>query len=149
PAASWAGMAAAAAAAALDELAGRRAEEPLAQLAAGRIEAARGTVEAWLDRAASVADAAVAPADPDGLHLAPHSGNKRGRSPRATSIAMRAEIDRAAKLILSEAAAACGSHPFVTGGRVDRARRDLETFLLQHRLDPLLTKLGAEALARG
>ncbi len=57
---------------------------------------------------------------------------------------MRAEIDRAAKAILDEAAAACGSHPFVTGGRLDRARRDLETFLLQHRLDPLVAKLGAE-----
>ena len=55
---------------------------------------------------------------------------------------MRAEIDRAAKALLETAAAACGSHPFVTGGRLDRARRDLETFLLQHRLDPLLARLG-------
>jgi hypothetical protein len=145
-AATWAGMVAAAADAALDELAARRAEEPLARLAAGRIEAARGTVDAWVDRAASAADAAIAPTDSDGLRLDPHSGNKRGRSPRATGIAMRAEIDRAAKLILGEAAAACGSHPFVTGGRLDRARRDLETFLLQHRLDPLLARLGAERL---
>jgi hypothetical protein len=61
---------------------------------------------------------------------------------------MRAEIDRAAKGVLEVAAAACGSHPFVTGGRLDRARRDLETFQLQHRLDPLLTKLGAERLGR-
>jgi hypothetical protein len=147
-AATWAGMVDAAAIAALDELAERRADEPLAQLAAGRIEAARGTVDAWLERAADVADAALAPVDPDGLRLGPHSGNKRRRSPRATSIAMRAEIDRAAKLMLGEAAAACGSHPFVTGGRLDRARRDLETFLLQHRLDPLVAKLGAEGLAR-
>jgi hypothetical protein len=125
-AASWAGMVDAAVAAALDELAGRRAEEPLAQLAAGRIEATHGTVDAWLDRAAAAADGEA----------------------RATSIAMRAEIDRAAKAILELAAAACGSHPFVTGGRLDRARRDLETFLLQHRLDPLLTRLGAEGLGR-
>jgi hypothetical protein len=59
---------------------------------------------------------------------------------------MRAEIDRAAKAVLETAASACGSHPFVTGGRLDRARRDLETFLLQHRLDPLLVKLGAQRL---
>ena len=59
---------------------------------------------------------------------------------------MRAEIDRAAKALLETAASACGSHPFVTGGRLDRARRDLETFLLQHRLDPLLARLGAERL---
>jgi hypothetical protein len=147
-AATWAGMVDAAAAAALDELATRRADEPLAQLAAGRIEAARGTVDAWLDRAAAVADAPVAPLDADGLQLDPDSGSKCRRSPRATSIAMRAEIDRAAKLVLGEAAAACGSHPFVTGGRLDRARRDLETFLLQHRLDPLVAKLGVESLTR-
>jgi hypothetical protein len=145
-AATWAGMLDAAADAALDELAARRAEESPAQLAAGRIEAAQGTVDAWLDRAMTVADAAIAPADPDGLHLPPPGGGKCRRSPRATGIAMRGEIDRAAKLILGEAAAACGSHPFVTGGRLDRARRDLETFLLQHRLDPLLTRLGAERL---
>jgi hypothetical protein len=140
----WAGMLDAAVDAALDELARRRADERLAQLAAGRIEAARGTVDAWLDRAADVADARSA----DGLHLPLAGGGKCRRSPRATSIAMRAEIDRAAKLVLGEAAAACGSHPFVTGGRLDRARRDLETFLLQHRLDPLVAKLGAEGLAR-
>jgi hypothetical protein len=147
-AATWAGMVDAAVDAALDELATRRADEPLAQLAAGRIEAARGTVDAWLERAADIADAPVAPLDPDGLQLDPHSGSKCRRSPRSTSIAMRAEIDRAAKLVLGEAAAACGSHPFVTGGRLDRARRDLETFLLQHRLDPLVAKLGVESLTR-
>jgi hypothetical protein len=130
-AASWAGMVDAAASGALDDLAARRADDPLARLAAGRIEAARGTVDAWLERAATVADAAV---------------RGGGVDPRSTSIAMRAEIDRAAKAILESAAAACGSHPFVTGGRLDRARRDLETFLLQHRLDPLLTRLGGERL---
>src|SRR6201999_901619 len=64
-AASWAGMVDAAACAALDDLAARRAEEPLSQLAAGRIEAALGTVDAWIERAATVADDSV---DPDGPH---------------------------------------------------------------------------------
>jgi hypothetical protein len=122
-AATWAGMADAAADAALDALVDAgRGEDPLAKLAAGRIEATRGTVDAWLERAASAADAAIRPAS--------------GADPRATGIAMRAEIDRAAKAILE------------TAGRLDRARRDLETFLLQHRLDPLLTRLGGERLAR-
>jgi hypothetical protein len=168
-AASWAGMVDAAVAAALDDLAARRAKDPLAQLAAGRIEAAQGTVEAWLTRAAAVADASVAePADPDAAGrpaaAEPADPDAAGRpaaadrsvgvlstttvAPRPTGIAMRAEIDRAAKSILEIAAAACGSHPFVTGGRLDRARRDLETFLLQHRLEPLLTRLGGEGLAR-
>lgn len=153
-AATWAGMVDAAVGAALEALLGaRRGEDPLAQLAVGRIEAARGTVEAWLDRAARVADAAIRPsaAAPtlgalvDGDHSL---GVRAGTDPRATSIAMRAEIDRAAKAILETAAAACGSHQFVTAGRLDRARRDLETFLLQHRLDPLLARLGGERLAR-
>ena len=128
-AASWAGMVGAAGAAAVAELAARRASEPLAQLAAGRIEALLGTVEAWLTRAARAADGE--------------------REPCSTGVAMRAEIDRAAKALLEVAAAACGSHPFVTGGPLDRARRDLETFLLQHRLDPLLVKLGATRLGAG
>jgi hypothetical protein len=158
-AASWAGMVDAAVVAALDDLAARRAKDPLAQLAAGRIEAAQGTVEAWLARAAAVADASVAGTDPatnrPGASRPRAAGNGHtdaltpaAATPRPTGIAMRAEIDRAAKLILETAAAACGSHPFVTGGRLDRARRDLETFLLQHRLEPLLTRLGGEGLAR-
>jgi hypothetical protein len=146
-AAMWAGMIDAAVEAALDDLAERRPEDPLAAVAAGRIAAAHGTVDAWLDRAAAVADAAV------GVPDSPTLGTDRetsvgGPDVRATSIAMRAEIDRAAKAILEVAAAACGSHPFVTGGRLDRARRDLETFLLQHRLEPLLGRLGGQRLRR-
>ena len=72
-----------------------------------------------------------------------------GEELKPLSVRMRAEIDRAAKTVLEIAAAASGSHPFVTGGRLDRARRDLETFLLQHRLDPLLARLGAARLERG
>jgi len=153
-AATWAGMVDAAADAALDALvAAGRGEDPLAQLAAGRIESGRGTVDAWLERAARVADAAIRPsavaptlgALVDGDHsLGAHCAG----DPRGMSIAMRAEIDRVAKAILEAAASACGSHQFVTAGRLDRARRDLETFLLQHRLDPLLVRLGAERLAR-
>jgi alkylation response protein AidB-like acyl-CoA dehydrogenase len=125
-AATWIGMIDAAAEAALAELASKRSDDPLAQLAAGRIEALRGTVEAWWARGAEAAD--------------------RSQAPKPTAVAMRAELDRAAKALLETAAAACGSHPFVTGGKLDRARRDLETFLLQHRLDPLLAKLGAARL---
>ncbi|HEV7483937.1 MAG TPA: acyl-CoA dehydrogenase family protein [Solirubrobacterales bacterium] len=125
-AASWIGMLDAAAEAATAELARARAEDPLGQLAAGRIEALRGTADAWFLRGAEAAD--------------------RRAELKPVAIAMRAEIDRAAKALLETAAAACGSHPFVTAGALDRARRDLETFLLQHRLDPLLARLGAERL---
>ena len=47
-----------------------------------------------------------------------------------------------------EAARACGSRPFVRAGALDRARRDLQVFLLQHRLDPLLARSGAAELER-
>lgn len=148
-AASWTGMVDAAVEAAVEDLAARRPEDPLAQLAVGRILAAHATVDAWLDRAAAVADAAIADPNPDQPTLVTDRGTSVGGGEvRSTSIAMRAEIDRAAKAILEVAATACGSHPFVTGGRLDRARRDLETFLLQHRLDPLLVRLGAARTAR-
>jgi hypothetical protein len=127
-AAGWAGMVDAAAEAAIDDLATRRAGEALSQLAAGRIEAARGSVDAWLAKAATAVD--------------------EGAQTKELSVLMRAEIDRAAKTVLELAAAACGSHPFVTAGRLDRARRDLETFLLQHRLEPMLARLGARRLVR-
>jgi hypothetical protein len=127
-AASWAGMADAAAEAALAELAARRAGEPLSQLAAGRIEASRAAIDAWLAHTAAAVDA--------------------GEELRALSVWMRTGIAAAARAILEEAARACGSHPFVTGGRLDRARRDLETFLLQHRLEPMLERLGRQRLER-
>ncbi|OJU85780.1 MAG: hypothetical protein BGO11_07835 [Solirubrobacterales bacterium 70-9] len=146
-AASWAGMVDAAVAAALEELAERRADDPLARLAAGRIASMHATVDAWLERGATVADTAASDEATNPLSFVTHRVTKdRGLDPRATSIAMRAEIDRAAKAILEVAAAACGSHPFVTGGRLDRARRDLETFLLQHRLEPLLARRGGQIL---
>jgi hypothetical protein len=149
-AATWAGMVDAAAEAAVAELAERRPEDPLVALAAGRIAAAHGTVDAWIDRAAPVADAALPgrPAQDPSTLVRDTRTSVGGEDVRGTSIAMRAEIDRAAKTVLEVAAAACGSHPFVTGGRLDRARRDLETFLLQHRLEPLLAKLGAAKLGR-
>jgi hypothetical protein len=117
-----------AAEAALDDLATRRRGEELSALAAGRIGAAVGTVEAWLDRTAAAVD--------------------RGEELRTLSVQMRVEIARAANIVLEVAASACGSVPFVAGSGLDRARRDLQTFLLQHRLDPLLVRTGREELER-
>ena len=48
--------------------------------------------------------------------------------------------------IFAEAARATGSRPFATGTRLDRARRDFELFVLQHRLDPLTARLGRERI---
>lgn len=128
-AASWAGMADTAAAAALAELRERRNQEELAQLAAARIVAAQGTIDRWLEAAAARAELPETP----GL--------------RRFSVELRSEIAGAGTRILDEAARACGSHAFATGGDLDRARRDLQLFVLQHRLDPLMVRQGAEMLS--
>jgi hypothetical protein len=125
---SWAGMVDAAADAAIEELAERREGEPFSELQAGRIEAARAGVDAWITHAAAVVD------------------SDAGEDLQELALWMRVGIAAAARSVLDAAAAACGSHPFVTAGRLDRARRDLETFLLQHRLDPMLAKLGRRRL---
>lgn len=128
-AASWAGMADSAVDSALDELAGRPATGPLEALAAGRILGGRKTIDMWMDAAAHAMDAVAD--DLPGLAL--HA---------------RVGIAHAARAILDEAARACGSRPFARGGPLDRARRDLELFLLQHRLDPMLARAGEAALAQ-
>ena len=60
---------------------------------------------------------------------------------------MRAQVAESAEALLSEATRACGSRPLATGSALDRARRDLGVFLFQHRLDPLLARIGASLLA--
>jgi alkylation response protein AidB-like acyl-CoA dehydrogenase len=127
-AASWAGMADCAVDGALDELAARPDCGPLEQLAVGRILTGQETISAWLQRAAHAMDSATA----DLARVALHA---------------RVAIAQASRAILAEAERACGSHPFATGGRLDRARRDLELFLLQHRLDSSLAAAGARELA--
>jgi alkylation response protein AidB-like acyl-CoA dehydrogenase len=126
-AASWAGMADTAVAAALDELAGRPGRGPLEALAAGRIVTARRTIDLWISRAADAMDANAADLP-------------------EISVQARVGISDACRVLLDEAARACGSRPFARAGALDRARRDLEVFLLQHRLDPLLARVGEAAL---
>jgi alkylation response protein AidB-like acyl-CoA dehydrogenase len=126
-AASWAGMADAAVGGALGELAGRPERGELESLAAGRILTARRTISIWMQTAAQAMDAP----GPDLPAIALHG---------------RAAIADACRSLLDEAARACGSHPFAHGGTLDRTRRDLEVFLLQHRLDPLLARAGEAAL---
>jgi alkylation response protein AidB-like acyl-CoA dehydrogenase len=127
-AACWAGIADAAAAAALDAMSARGAEDELTALAAGRIVGARETMDRWLGEAAARADA-----DP-------------GASLYGLSVHLRAAVAAAARQVLDEAARALGSRPFAQGGTLDRARRDLDLFLLQHRLDPLVAREGRRAI---
>jgi alkylation response protein AidB-like acyl-CoA dehydrogenase len=127
-AASWAGMADTAVTAALDTLRARPSTTALEALAAGRILTAQRTIDVWLEHAAAAMDAVSDELPAVALHA-------------------RAAISGACHTLLDEAARACGSGPFARAEALDRARRDLEVFLLQHRLDPLLVRAGSAALA--
>lgn len=127
-AATWAGIADSAAEAALSLIAERDRRSPLEALAAGRIVAARNTIDAVLSGAAARAEAA-----PDASQL-------------RESILLRFQVAQSAESLLDEAVRACGSRPLATGSPLDRARRDLGVFLFQHRLDPLLTGVGEAVL---
>jgi hypothetical protein len=127
-AACWVGMGEAAAEAALAGLAARGEPDDLAGHAAGRIAVAVESMQACLDRAAAVA-------------------GRRGADLRAASVHLRAAVDGACREIL-DAARAAGSRPLVCGGGLDRCRRDLELFLLQHRLEPMVAAVGRDELAR-
>jgi len=125
-AATWAGVLDSAVADALGTLRAKPARGQLEELAAGRMLAEQSAVDLWLAEAGRRAVA--------------------GTVDLAFSVALREAIASASRRALDEAARACGSRPFAVGGALDRARRDLEIFLLQHRLDPLVARVGAVAL---
>jgi alkylation response protein AidB-like acyl-CoA dehydrogenase len=128
---SWAGIADLALDAALATLATKSAgREPddVVSLAAGRMLAVQATIDRWLEYGAYLADA-----DPE-------------KSLAHISTPLRVAVARACRQILDEAARACGSHPFAVAAPLDRARRDLELFLLQHRLEPALVRTGRQAI---
>jgi alkylation response protein AidB-like acyl-CoA dehydrogenase len=128
---TWAGIADSAVEAALDVLAAKSAgKEPddIVSLAAGRMLASQGTMDRWLEHAASFVDADL---EASTAHF---------------STQLRESVAEAACDILEVASRAVGSHPFATASALDRARRDLELFLLQHRLEPALAQVGKRAI---
>jgi alkylation response protein AidB-like acyl-CoA dehydrogenase len=128
---TWAGIADLAVDAALAILAAKSAgREPddIVSLAAGRMLAAQKTMDLWLEYAAREADV-----DPE-------------RSLAGFSTELRTAVAACCRKILDEAARACGSHPFATAHPLDRARRDLELILLQHRLEPALVGTGRRTI---
>jgi alkylation response protein AidB-like acyl-CoA dehydrogenase len=128
---TWAGISDAAVDAALDVLAakaGDKEPDDVVSLAAGRMLTARGTIDRWLEHAAERADA-----DPSTLP--------------GFATQLREAVASSCREILDEAARAVGSHPFAVSGPLDRARRDLQLFLLQHRLEPALVRRGRRAIS--
>lgn len=125
-AATWAGAVDAAADEVIRLLAARSEPTDLERLAAGRIRAEQRTVALWLAEGGRRGDA--------------------GTLCRDDGVLLRHAIATSAGRLLDEATRACGSHPFATGSSLDRIRRDLELFVLQHRLDPLVARAGGDAL---
>src|SRR5215216_6076732 len=127
---TWAGISDTALDAALDVLAAKAGDgqpDDVVSLAAGRMLTGRGTIDRWLAYAAGRADA-----DPSSLP--------------GISTELRESVAHSCRTIVDEAARALGSHPFAVSGPLDRARRDLELFLLQHRLEPALVRRGRQAI---
>jgi alkylation response protein AidB-like acyl-CoA dehydrogenase len=140
-AATWAGIADCILRAATAALRAASPDE-LRLRAVGRMRVAQGTIDRWLEYAGghlqfatcqvhAASATLTAPRDPDPGLLAGEA---------------RVAIAGAARLIAAEAAEACGARALVGGGALDRARRDLDLFLLQHRLDPKLVELGRQVL---
>ncbi len=126
-AATWAGMADCAGDHALRSLSARPSRGVLEELAAGRILNELATIDVWIAAAAAAMD-------------------RRGDDLADVALNARVAIAAACRHLLDEAARACGSQAFVRGAGLDRSRRDLELFLLQHRLDPPLARAGAGRL---
>jgi alkylation response protein AidB-like acyl-CoA dehydrogenase len=124
--ATWAGLADCIVQASVDALGGREPDEVRLHTL-GRMRVAQATIDRWLNHAAAALDEG-----------APNA--------RALAAETRVAIAEAARLIATEAVRVGGSRALAGGGTLDRARRDLDLFLLQHRLDPKLVELGADTL---
>lgn len=139
--ATWAGIAGGVVDAAFSLLAARGEPGETTALAVGRMLVARGSIERWIEHAAERAEAALVAEDP-----AVDAARVGAAALAATAIEARWAIAAAAREIAAEAALACGARPLATGGALSRGRRDLDLFLLQHRLEPLLARHGAAVL---
>ncbi|HTA36506.1 MAG TPA: acyl-CoA dehydrogenase family protein [Solirubrobacteraceae bacterium] len=142
--ATWAGIADRILDATVAALAGRSPDE-LRLHALGGMRVARATIDRWLEHAVARLDAAAGEAS-ESVGAAQADGRDEPRW-RALSAECRLALSGAARLIVGEAVRVAGSRELVVGGPLDRARRDLDLFLLQHRLDPKLVELGAQTLA--
>jgi alkylation response protein AidB-like acyl-CoA dehydrogenase len=101
----------------------------------GRMRIAQSTTDRWLEHTTTALD------QPDSTRPAV--------DPAALAVECRVALYECALLISGHAARICGSRALIGASDLDRARRDLDLFLLQHRLDPKITKLGAEMLDTG
>jgi alkylation response protein AidB-like acyl-CoA dehydrogenase len=140
-AATWAGIADSVLEATLETVGDRRLDD-LQLHTLGGMRVAQSSIDRWLGHAVEElgdVDALLAST----AERSPASGN-----PRALAAECRVALAAAARVIASDAARVCGSRALIGGSRLDRSRRDLDLFLLQHRLDPKLVELGARMQER-
>ncbi len=102
--------------------------------ALGRMLIAQSTIDRWLDHTAACLGE---PEDP-----------RPQLDPATLAIESRVALYECALSISALAARICGSRALIGASTLDRARRDLDLFVLQHRLDPKIAKLGQDALTR-
>ncbi|MGH2864603.1 MAG: hypothetical protein ACRDJX_05075 [Solirubrobacteraceae bacterium] len=100
--------------------------------ALGRMRVAQSTIDRWLEHTTASLGR------PQDLRLV--------RDAATLAVECRIALADAARLISTQAAQVCGSRALIGASTLDRVRRDLDLFLLQHRLDPKLVKLGTETL---
>lgn len=118
----------------------------------GRMRVAQASIDRWLDHTvARLGDVGDVLGAADGVNGALDDGADTDDAGDARALAgeCRVALADAARVIAAEAARVCGSRALVGGGTLDRARRDLDLFLLQHRLDPKLVELGGRTLQLG
>ena len=145
-AATWAGIADCVLHATVKAV-GDRELDQLRLHALGRMRLARSSIDRWLERAVAVLEPAGEEPREQVDDALEHEAAVA--SWRVTSAECRLALADAARVIAAEAVRVCGSRALIDGGALDRARRDLDLFLLQHRLDPKLVELGAQTLAEG
>lgn len=108
--------------------------DPVQAHSLGRMRVAQGTIDRWLEHTAT---SLSEPQDP-----------RPELDPAMLAVECRVALYEAALTITALAARVCGSRALIGGSVMDRARRDLDLFLLQHRLDPKITSLGQATLTR-
>jgi alkylation response protein AidB-like acyl-CoA dehydrogenase len=134
-AATWAGIADAILHATVLQLRDREPDE-IQLHALGHMRIALGTIDRWLAHAGEQLS----------FSENPGGNTEEERKPGPLANECRGAITAAARTIAAQSARACGSRALVNGGPLDRARRDLDLFLLQHRLEPKLVSLGRATL---
>lgn len=112
---------------------GERKLDAIGLHALGETRLAAAAIDRWLEHTVAALNDTETPLNDDG-------------GLRALASECRLALAQAGRLIAAHAARIGGSRALVGGGTLDRARRDLDLFLLQHRLDPKLVELGERAL---